>query len=51
MGLIDQVCVFENNLDMYAKLGDNSAIMPEVERVLADMQERLTKLQVRSNWK
>ena len=49
--VLDQVYVFENNLDMYAKLGDNSAIMPEVERVLADMQERLTKLQVSLKWK
>eukprot|EP00092_Neocalanus_flemingeri_P001795 GFUD01001913.1.p1 GENE.GFUD01001913.1~~GFUD01001913.1.p1 ORF type:complete len:228 (-),score=60.01 GFUD01001913.1:97-780(-) len=34
-----------NPKDMYAKFGENSNIMPEMERVLADMQERLTKLQ------
>merc|ERR1712106_328870 len=38
-----------NPKGMYAKLGDNSSIMPEVERVLADMQERLTKLQANAD--
>eukprot|EP00092_Neocalanus_flemingeri_P082643 GFUD01103557.1.p1 GENE.GFUD01103557.1~~GFUD01103557.1.p1 ORF type:complete len:193 (-),score=56.11 GFUD01103557.1:97-675(-) len=32
--------------DMYAKFGESLNIMPEVERVLTDMQNRLTKLQV-----
>ena len=38
--------MFQNVADLYAKLGENSNIMPEVERVLADMQERLVMLQV-----
>jgi len=41
----DLTAVISNPKDMYAKLGENSNIMPEVEKVLADMQERLSKLQ------